>query len=177
MTTVGYTISVRAAFEELWKVLRERVEHPERTNDRVQDVSIEVDEDGKLRRTMHTEVGRVVEEIRFDESSRKVKARLVDHPVFAGWTEHEVAHKTHDDGTLDLTVSVNWTYQDGREVGDLGAVVQASALDIKATAEAADTSFAITPDRKKALFVSPEADFERFGIDVDDALVEDEDLA
>jgi len=176
MTTVGYTISVRATFDVLWSVLRERVEHPERSNDRVTDVKLEAREDGSLHRSMQTEVGTVVETIRFDSGFRRVRATLEDHPVFTGWTQQEVAHKRHDDGTLDLTVSVNWTYRDGREVGDLGPVVQATALDIKAAAELSDPTFMVSPDRKKALFVSPDADFEEFGIDVDDALVEDEEL-
>lgn len=176
MATVGYTISVRATFDVLWSVLRERVEHPDRTNDRVTDVRVETRADGSLHRTMQSEAGAVVETITLDESFRRVKATLVDHPVFSGWTQQEVAHKRHGDGTLDLTVSVNWTYRDGREVGDLGAVVQATALDIKTAAEAMDESFVVSPDTKKALFVSPEADFEQFGINMDDALVEDEEV-
>jgi hypothetical protein len=152
-----HTVSVRASFITIWAHLIDRIEHPDRHMQELQDFGFDSAAAGRYQRWTSVAGVRLHERIVANERTRRVVFTLVDHPVYQGDMVWQIADKPHSDGTLDLTCRLLWEFRDAsRAMPDLTAVVQQAVLNAKYGSERAEPDFVLAAERGEALFESPE---------------------
>ena len=156
-TEFFHTVSIRASFDTIWAHLIERIEHPDRHMQELQDFGFDSAADGRYQRWTLVAGVRLHERISANERTRRVVFTLVEHPIYQGDMVWQVAEKTHSDGTIDLTCRLLWSFREpGRDMPDLTGVVQQAVLNAKYASEKAEPGFVLAAEKSEALFESPE---------------------
>ncbi|MCE3273536.1 AtaL-like protein [Ramlibacter sp.] len=130
MAFYTHRVPVRTSIETLWALLVDKIRHPDRYIDGVEEVEI-LQESGPLaiERRMHvrssSHVTAVREQIVADEATHTVLFKLQGDPVFTGW----VLNVIHEDGEhLELEYTMHWTPRPGAQVPERdwqGAITRA----------------------------------------------------
>jgi len=136
MPRAMFSSPVDAPAEVVWRLLLDKIEHPDRYIDGVSDVEIlERGADGSVLRRMRTPRMLLTERIMADESELLVSFVLVGSPVFDGGVTNRI--DIGADGRPVLTVDLDWVPVDMRfpDDTDMTGLVRSTVLKIKALAE------------------------------------------
>jgi hypothetical protein len=156
-TEFFHTVSIRASFDTIWSHLIDRIEHPDRHMQELQDFGFDSAAEGRYQRWTLVAGVRLHERISANERTRRVVFTLVEHPIYQGDMVWQVADKAHSDGTTDLTCRLLWSFREpDRDMPDLTGVVQQAVLNAKYASEKAEPGFVLAAEKSEALFESPE---------------------
>lgn len=137
MPRAAFSAPVDAPVDVLWRLLLDKIEHPDRYIDGVSEVEIlERGADGSVLRRMRTPRMLLTERIMADESALLVSFVLVDSPAFDGGVTNRI--EIGADGRPVLTFDLDWVPVDIRipDDTDMIGLVRSTVLHIKALAEA-----------------------------------------
>ena len=118
MPQSAYSQKINAPLSLVWEQLVNKVYHPENFVPGVSDVQILEDGPGsravrQMSITTPKGVLTIVEEITWDEATRLVDFRIIEHPSHTGNVINRVDIKTNESGEeeLWLTYEMNWAFK------------------------------------------------------------------
>jgi hypothetical protein len=127
---------VSSSLENLWNLLLEKVEHPDRTIKEVQEVRVlERFSDGILRQMKALDMI-ITERIVIDESKKEIKFTLINHPKYNGYFINRIQEL--ESGLLELTYVQDWeSKSDATEQNELvfQEIMKNAVLKMKEMAE------------------------------------------
>ena len=107
MLSYSFSTPVNASMEQIWTLLVDKIENPQRYVKSVKKFQIlEKYQDGVLR-LMESGGMKLKERITVDESNREIKFALVDNELFSGEIINKIT-TSETDNTLTLTFTQNW---------------------------------------------------------------------
>lgn len=114
MPLASHKVEVNAPIETLWKLLIDKIDHPDRYVPGVEKVEIMQRFEGhNIERLMHTSSGKAVHEIIVaNEQTRSVLFKLTDDPIYTGFVLNTVFE---EDGKIWLDFTLHWTAKSGQE--------------------------------------------------------------
>jgi len=142
----NYAVSVHARIGTLWRILREKAEHPEEYMPGIEETRIvERFPEGFLRETV-TRGMTILERVSFEKEGEghKVVYRLVEHPLMKGVVEYRIVPGSRDSPVTPVTLNllIHWVpVGDDAEtevIRDMDEAMQRSLETIRDKAEAAD---------------------------------------
>jgi hypothetical protein len=144
----NYAVSIHARMGTVWRILREKAEHPEKYLPGIDATRIlERYPDGLLRE-IETRGLTIRERITFLEEGegRIVRYRLVDHPLMSGTVDYRLSPTGRDSATpvtpATLNLVIDWVPRDDEAetevLRDMDEAMQRSLQTIREEAEEAD---------------------------------------
>ncbi|MEM0997994.1 MAG: hypothetical protein AAGN35_12965 [Bacteroidota bacterium] len=112
MIYIHYLLPVNSSADNLWTVLRDKVDNPVKYVSGVSTFRFEAWPDGRVLRVMQRNGITVQEIIAVDPSARSTTFELKDHPQYRGYIKSEVV--TREDGTF-LGYTLSWEAHSGEE--------------------------------------------------------------
>ena len=148
MRKANYSVPVHARMATIWRILREKAEHPEKYLPGVEEVRIlERHPEGLLREIISRGMT-IRERIEFREEGegRVVVYRLVEHPLMIGEVQYRISPTGRDSATpvtpVTLNLVIDWAPRNDEAetevLRDMHEEMQRSLETIREEAEAAD---------------------------------------
>jgi len=112
MIRIFYQIPIKAPKEIVWKVLVDKIEHPEKYITGVESTEFHITENGDMLRVMHRHGIVVKEVIQKEEEQLFTYFDLVKHPQYKGNIENRIIEQN---GKTYLTYTLEWEAHEGDE--------------------------------------------------------------
>ncbi|NRA67776.1 MAG: DUF1857 family protein [Pseudobacteriovorax sp.] len=117
MSEAHFKRSVATSFENLWKILLDEAEHPDRYNEGILSSKIlERFHDGILR-SVEVPDAEIREKVIFDYKNKSVKSNLVGHPSLVGVIQKTVRPADEAGASWELESCIEWDSIDDRVDG------------------------------------------------------------
>jgi hypothetical protein len=157
MNEPSYEVAVRASFQTLWSLFRERVENPSALSENVRLVEMVWQSESRAIRTTQVDGVSLTEQIELHAGRRTWTLTLVSHPLFEGATTYWLGSAAASDGTLELGCRVQWVSKsNGRAVEGIEETIQQGVLLLKYEAEKREPDFVTVSDDREVMFESPD---------------------
>lgn len=143
MRETTFSTPVYARLETVWKILLDKMEHPEHFIPGVEETKILDRFEGGLIREIRTNGMTIRERVMIDESGGEIRYEIMEHPLFTGFIVNRVIPTARQSPVAPqtLTLEVNWIPKADDEVAlreEMTDAMQAAVLTIKELAEDED---------------------------------------
>lgn len=144
MRETTFSTPVYARLETVWKILLDKMEHPEHFIPGVEETKILDRFEGGLVREIRTNGMTIRERAMIDESGGEIRYEIMEHPLFTGFIVNRVVPTSRQSPVApqNLTFELNWIPKaDEGEAAlreEMTQAMQAAVLTIKEIAEDED---------------------------------------
>jgi hypothetical protein len=147
-------IAVRADFETVLEVLRERALCPERFSAEVTGVVLQEVSPHRWHRSSNTGGVPLEEEVELDPGQGRLRLVLRDHPLLQGDIVWHASPEAATDGTTRLTLQLRWQRREQAGWLPMLDTLQQALLDTKYEAERRAPDFVLVVDERPVAFAS-----------------------
>lgn len=142
MRQITFSTEVHAPFETIWKLMLDRIEHPQDYLPGAENARIVERHENHLIREVKTRGMVLRERVAIDRNAFEIRYTLMDHPLFSGTVTHRAVPRSRQSpvSPVELTMVVDWVPKNEEAEQtirqNMPSEIQQEVLSLKEEAEA-----------------------------------------